>query len=245
MPSYTKQEAIDILNNHLNTIETLYTSPCVNWSGKTKDTNELYSEVIAHELLRNIKLFDNIKQVSRNNTYYREDHKIIKIDLDSNREEEIFAKRIAYLNLDDLGNILDYQIPMKDTRNDKGLGKIDLVSFNKKTKSLYLIELKYEKNPETLLRAVLEGYTYYKIVDKTKLINDFCNNHKFILNQAFNSVDPNEINVIPTVLVTPNCNPYKELEEVEVGLRPNLKALILALDVKNYTTELLTREIIL
>jgi hypothetical protein len=217
----------------------------VNWTSKTKDTKEFYSEVIAQELLKKLQLFDTITTVSRGSSYYRENHKDISIDLNSNRGEEIFAKRIAYLNLDNLGDILDYQIPLKDTRNDKGLGKIDLISFNKKLCSLFMIELKYENNHETLLRAVLEAYTYFKVVDKTKLKDDFFNNHKFILNKKSSTVDPKQVNVIPAVLLTPNCTPYKELKEVEDKKRPNLKALILALNVKSYTTKLFTHEIVL
>ena len=234
----TKQETIDELNIELSTIENLYKSKCVNWTSTTKDTDEYYSEIIANELLRNLKEFDKIPAVTRKNTYYRENHKKIEIDLESNRKEEIFAKRIAYLNLGELGDIKDYQIPLKDTRADKGLGKIDLISYNDENKILYLIELKYEDNKETLLRATLESYTYYKIVDKTKLINDCFNNYKFILNKVYNSIKPEEIKVKPAVLLVPKCNPYDELEDMELGERPKLKALSLALGIKFFTLEL-------
>lgn len=115
----------------------------------------------------NLKEFGKISIVTRSATYSRENHCNINIDLcKSNRNEEIFAKRITGLTLPELGLILDYQIPLKDTLADKGLGKIDLISFNENTKTLFLIELKYEGNDETLLRASLESYTYFKLVDK-------------------------------------------------------------------------------
>ena len=242
----TKFETKNELKKELLNIENLYKSKCVNWNGKTSDTDEFYTEIIANELLRNLKEFDKILTVTRTGTYCRENHCNIEIDIcNSNRDEENFAKRITGLTLDDLGLIIDFQIPLKDTIADKGLGKIDLISFNEETKSLYLIELKYEENKETLLRASLESYTYYKIVDKTKLINDCFNNQKFILNKLYNKIDPSEINVKPAVLVVPKCNAYDELEDVELGKRPKLKALALALDIKYFTMEFLTNESIL
>jgi hypothetical protein len=242
----TRKETIDELAKELANIKNLYKSKCVNWTGTTSDTKELYTEIVANELLREIKQFDNLPTKPRTETYCRENHCNIEIDIcNSNRDEENFAKRITGLRLDGLGLIKDFQIPLKDTRADKGLGKIDLISFNEKTKTLYLIELKYEGNKETLLRASLESFTYYKIVDKTKLINDCFNNQKFILNKVYNSIDPDEIKVKSAVLVVPNCKAYDELEEVELGERPKLKALILALDIKYFTFEFLTNESVL
>ena len=242
----TRIETINELKKELSNIENLYKSKCVNWTGTTKDTDELYSEVIANELLRELKEFDKISTLTRTETYCRENHCNIEIDIcNSNRDEENFAKRITGLTLNGLGLIIDFQIPLKDTRKDTGLGKIDLISYNKETKTLYLIELKYEGNKETLLRASLESYTYYKIVDKVKLINDCFNNQKFILNKISNHIELNEINVKSAVLVVPKCNDYDELEDVELGERPKLKALALALDISYFTVEFLTNESIL
>ncbi|MCO5252465.1 MAG: hypothetical protein M9949_13745 [Candidatus Kapabacteria bacterium] len=240
----TKLETINELEKELPFIKDLYKDNCVNWTGKTKDTDEFYTEIIANELLRNLKEFDKIPTVTRTESYYRENHCNIEIDIcESNRNEEIFAKRITGLKLEGLGLIKDYQIPLKDTLQNSGLGKIDLISFNDNTKTLYLIELKYEANKETLLKASLESFTYFKVVDKTKLINDYFNNQKFILNKVFNPVDPDTIKVKPAVLVVPGCKAYDELEEVEIGDRPKMKALALALDISYFTFEFYPREI--
>lgn len=238
MKRITRLETINELKKELSNIENLYKSKCVNWTGTAKDTGELYSEIIANELLQELKEFDKISTVTRTETYCKENHCNIEIDIcKSNRDEENFAKRITGLTLNSLGLIKDFQIPLKDTRADKGLGKIDLISFNEETKTLYLIELKYEGNKETLLRASLESYTYYKTVDKVKLINDYFNNQ--------NHIDPNEINVKSAVLVVPKCNAYDELKDVELGKRPKLKSLALALDIKYFTVEFFTNETIL
>ncbi|MBC8213021.1 MAG: hypothetical protein H8E71_00035 [Candidatus Marinimicrobia bacterium] len=235
----SRNETLAEFKKEFSIIENLYKAKCINWSGSTNDSDELYTEIISNEILRNLIEFDKIKTVTRSNTYCRENHKAIEIDLESNRKEEIFAKRIAYLDLGELGLIKDYQIPLKDTQADKGLGKIDLISFNSESKTLYLIELKYDGNKETLLRASLESYTYYKIINHKKLINDCLNNKQFILNKVFDSVNPDEINIKPAVLLTPNCNAFDEFYEMELGERPKLKSLSLALDINYFTLEIM------
>ena len=72
-----------------------------------------------------------------------------------------------------MGCIIDYQTPLKNVKDDKGLGKIDLLSKNERTKSIYILELKKEDSKETMLRCVLEAYTYRRIVSQNKLFEDF------------------------------------------------------------------------
>lgn len=215
----TKKEVLNALDSELINIENLYKSKCVNWKGTTKNTQELYSEIIANELLQKIDKYDNILRIKREKTYCRKNHKNRKTNK-TNRYEENFAKQITGLEFKGLGLIKDFQVPLKNKRDDR-VGKIDLISFNEKTKILYLIELKFGNNKETLLRAILESYTYFKIVDETKLIKD-CFSNKII---------QKEIRIKPAVLVVPNCNAYKELIEIGNGERSKLKELINKLGV--------------
>lgn len=73
---------------------------------------------------------------------------------------------------DVIGKIIDYQTPLKDIQTDKA-GKIDLLAYNENEKTLRILELKKLDSKETMLRCVLEAYTYLKIVDKAKLLKDF------------------------------------------------------------------------
>ena len=75
-------------------------------------------------------------------------------------------------SLNILGKVLDYQTPLKNERDDKA-GKIDIVSYNRDIKTVYLLELKKEDNEETMLRCVLEIFTYSKTLDKDKFLEDF------------------------------------------------------------------------
>lgn len=246
MSNYKKHETIVEIHNELKSIETVYKAKCINWTGLTSDSKERYSEIVSLEIIKNVKLFESISQVTRTNSYYTTNHKNIKVDpVYSNRDEENFAKRITGLKFDELGIMLDYQVPLKDTNNQAGLGKIDLISYNSDAKTFSLIELKYVDNKETLLRAILESYTYYKVVDKTKLINDFMNNHQFILNKIYNQTDPNAIKVQPAVLLVPGCQAYLDLNEMEMSQRPMLKALSIVLGVRIFTLEFLLNESVL
>ena len=223
--SHSRKNTINALNNELVKIQNLYKAQCINWTGRTNDSNELYTEVIAQELFKNVKEFDKFLQVTSTSSYCTETHSKIEIDLaKSNRGEENFAKRITGLKLKHLGLIKDFQIPLKDTLGDTGLGKIDLISCNEESKTIFLIELKYINNKETLLRALLESYSYYKIVDESKLKSDYKFSSKEIITK-------------PAVLLVPGCTAYDELKEMERSERPELKALSIALEVDIFTLE--------
>lgn len=131
--------------------------------------------------MNNIDLLYKIKKITRESTYKVNTHKGKHNNPTSNRKEEIIAMEIfrqGSLNI--LGKILDYQTPLKNEHKNKA-GKIDIVSYNKDIKTVYLLELKKEDSKEdekkdkkeTMLRCVLEIYTYFKTLDKDKFLEDF------------------------------------------------------------------------
>lgn len=228
---YSQQETIDVLNKGIaKDIAQLYNSECINWKGRTPD-GVYYSEIIAKELLSSLKEFNKIQRISRNSSYKTHNHSKIVIDFSkSNRLEDIFAKRLFGLEFKELGKILDYQIPIRGTIKDEGFKAFDLLSYNKADNSFYLIELKYLGNGETLLRAMLECYTYLNLIDHNKLINEYSD-----------EVALNGIRKIKPVLLLMGsdenpCNPYNEYYDLEN--RPFLKALSLVLGIKFVTCDL-------
>lgn len=169
---YIKDEIINKLEN-LKDISTLYKEDFINYRGDTIDTKEKYTEVIAEWLIKNFNLFDNIKKITRQSSYKVDTHDGKHNNQNSNRLEEIMAIEIFnQKSLNILGKVLDYQTPLKNERDDKA-GKIDIVSYNKDIKTVYLLELKKEDNEETMLRCVLEIFTYSKTLDKDKFLEDF------------------------------------------------------------------------
>ncbi|WP_462422958.1 hypothetical protein [Fusobacterium pseudoperiodonticum] len=179
MSTYSKDEIIKKLEVAESEMRKFYSQDFVNYRGKTSDKErDYYTEIIAKWLLDNIELFNDIKMISRENSYKVDSHDGKNKDNDSNREEEKIAMKLFDLSqnqgkvFDVIGKIIDYQTPLKDIQTDKA-GKIDLLAYNENEKTLRILELKRPDSKETILRCVLEAYTYLKVVDKDKLLKDF------------------------------------------------------------------------
>ena len=175
---YSKNEIIKIIEEAKSDMKNFYKKEFVNYSGETSDTKEYYTEIIAEWLLDNFYLFDTIKMISRESSYKVDSHNGIIKDENSNHEEEKIAMELfdysqnKGVTFDIIGKIIDYQTPLKNVQKDD-VGKIDLLAYNEKEKTLKILELKKPDSKETMLRCVLEAYTYLKIVDKDKLLKDF------------------------------------------------------------------------
>ena len=173
---YTRQEILSKCKELFSDIKTFYQADIINYRGKTSDTKEYYTEVIAEFVCNNIELFCNsIPKITRKASYKTASHKG-EYSSTSNRTEEIAAiKMFNQSNKDGyvydfIGKIIDYQIPLKSERKDMA-GKIDLLSYDGDI--LRILELKKPDSMETMLRCVLEGYTYKETFDHSKLLTDF------------------------------------------------------------------------
>ena len=153
-----------------------YKAPIVNYkgyvNGRTQKIKNRYSEVISSTLLSTslLKTWKELNPVRANHfdTDHTHSEKVVMEKLlDTNRKEEILAKLLFYQReVAGLGYIFDYQTPLKATKSDS-YGKIDLLGYNNADECYSVIELKYRPSgsEETLLRCVLEAYTYYKLLD--------------------------------------------------------------------------------
>ena len=187
---YKKSKVIEKLSQYFldKDCKNLYKDGCINYVGITSDTKENYTKVIVDYLVEHIAEFE--KQLSKvlvtRKTSYKTESHTGKSDFDFNkhpggerREEKIaHAMYCQYKDVPaEFGKILDYQIPLKNKKDDKGLGKIDLLSVKDGSKPglkiVYFLELKRDSSKETLLRCILEAYTYSKIINKDKLCDDF------------------------------------------------------------------------
>ena len=170
---YTRSEIIEKCKKAIGDVANFYKQDFINYRGKTEDTDEYYTEVIAEFVCENIDDFMKIPMITRKKSYRVETHSG-EFAESSNRLEEITAMKM-YLQskadeFDFIGKIIDYQTPLKNEKGDE-TGKIDLLST--KNNVLYILELKKEDSKETMLRCVLEGFTYMKTVDVKKLLSDF------------------------------------------------------------------------
>ena len=175
---YSKNEILEMIEKAKSDMKNFYRQSFVNYTGKTKDSKEYYTEIIAEWLLDHIDLFDDVKSVTRENSYKIESHDGKIKNQNSNRiEEKIAMKLFDYsqnkgTTFNIIGKIVDYQTPLKNVQTDDS-GKIDLLAYDKNTNTLKILELKKPDSKETMLKCLLEVYTYLKIVDKDKLLKDF------------------------------------------------------------------------
>ena len=226
---YSRKNIIDEVRLHVNKIDQLYKCRIINYLGKTADTNELFTEVIAKELLELdiVNRLDNIQEVEREKGYRVATHDGVITtghdEKDSKRKEERFAVQLFNLSKDGkvfnhIGKIVDYQIPLKNSNADIGLGKIDLISVL--NEHIYLIELKIKGNKETLLRCILEIATYYQVLSKSKFLTSYLN--------EFGT----EKSITKAILIVNDSVQYKEMVELRNGERNYLKRLIDALEMQ-------------
>jgi len=208
-------------------IALLYKKSFVNRRGTTTEIPRYYTEIVAEEVLewlRHNRLKDKIVTVGREEYVVpgRDRRKKEK----TNRQEEHSAKELySYcrggVEINGLGNIIDYQIPLKKTSQDEGVGKIDLVAYERKDNAVYLIEYKSHNNySDTLLRAVLEIATYYQQLSLENILKSYSN--------ELNGATENDIR--KAVLLDEGCRAYKEAKELS-SKRPKLSELIKKLKV--------------
>lgn len=215
---YTKAQILGKCSSALEDIKNFYKQDFANYGGKTTDTGEYFTEVVAEFVIEHIDEFRNkIPMITRKTTYKTDSHYPININENSNREEEIIAKKMALQSeskpFDFIGSIIDYQTPLKNIKFDEA-GKIDLLADD--GKRLIILELKKPTSTESALRCVLESYTYLKTADKTKLLKDFGKPESFGLAAA------------PFVFKL--SRQYNEFHEY----RPRLKRLTELLNIKPY-----------
>lgn len=171
---YTRREILQWCNEASVNIDTFYRRPFVNYKGKTSDTDEIYTEVVAGWCLENIDKFNAISMIRREASYNMNHDGMNGAENSTRHEEhvamELFRQSRDIGALEHIGRIIDYQTPLKNKRGDS-VGKIDLLAYD--GEALRMLELKDEDSEETMLRCVLEGHTYLKTIDQKKLIADF------------------------------------------------------------------------
>jgi hypothetical protein len=233
LPEYTGDQIIHMCEE-VKDIQFFYKEDFVKNRGPNPRSRkkEKYSEIIAKWIIDHIERFQQITPIHRGTSYYTKGHDG-KNQPDSHNEKNI-AKRIftqgSQEEIPGVGIILDYETPLKDTQSNKS-GDIDLLAFDKEKNILRILELKRPDNKESMLRCVLEAYSYSKLVDREKLIRDFNRDGNFNI--------PENTPIVACPLVfryTSNGKDgfqYQEMQEE----RPNLKKLMELLEVKPFVIE--------
>lgn len=174
--AYSREDIIEQVNAALGNPATLYTKKFIKYTESVGGVR--YTEIAASRIAEadSLTALSGIPTISRKKSYKTKTHAALaertKPD-NSRRDEEWIAKKDMYgKSFKRIGKVLDFQIPLKDTSDDS-VGKIDLLSYNQAENTAYILELKKPGSEETLLRCVLESYTYWQTVDREKLLRDF------------------------------------------------------------------------
>jgi hypothetical protein len=195
----TKKEIIDEIKDVAH--EKLYRNDLVASKAldpRTTDTGEFYYDVIAEFLVseymaNGYKILENIERIDKaDKTYYQESHKELTAEERNSiggkiRGEEWLARSLLGKTYNTglkgryIGTVIDYQVSLKGHQDD-GAGKIDLLTYY--SRIMYIIEFKREDNQESLLRAVLEAYTYYKQVDIERLKSEYSNKFEYVIDDV-------------------------------------------------------------
>lgn len=219
--SHTKRNIVELAENHM--FAYMYQMPWVNYSGKTKDTGEYFTEIVAKTLLKSDFTQQHIPAFIRNN-YRISSHQDQTISpAGSKRAEEIKAKGLVAIDFEVLGRILDFQIPLKGKQSDNA-GKVDLIAHNQKKGTVTLVELKYGNNKETLLRAGLEIWTYYHQLNKEAFLRSYGELKGLTAD-----------NIRKAVLFGSGTRAHKEA--LDIGNRPQLRKLLIKMGVTVFLLE--------
>lgn len=171
MAGYSKAEILAKADAAAKDMATFYAQPFINYRGKTNDTGEFYTEVIADWCLEHPDKLYSIPTITREKTYKTESHDGTTDSSTSNRTEERIAMAMFRQGeLPIVGKVIDYQTPLKSKLSDHA-GKIDVLAYDGNV--IRILELKEPASTETMLRCVVEGFTYWKTVDKEKLAENF------------------------------------------------------------------------
>ena len=169
--AYTEHQIQQMMEKVVASPSLFYKQSCINYRGTASDTGRYFTEVISEWLLEHLEILYEIRTITRASSYRVTGHDGVPEHSESNREEELIAMSMKRQGLMPLvGEILDYQVPLKNKSTDKA-GKIDLLAYD--GHMLRILELKEPDSKETMLRCVLEGYTYLKTVNTAKLLSDF------------------------------------------------------------------------
>lgn len=168
--AYSQADILADIEKAAAHMEVFYQKPFINYRGKTSNTGEYFTEIISRWLVEHPQKLHEIPEIMRKESYKTNSHDGIPPSSNSMREEELVAMALYRQNqLPGLGEVIDYQTPLKNERDDSA-GKIDVLSYDGHT--LRVLELKKKDSTETMLRCVLEGYTYMQTAYLPKLLHD-------------------------------------------------------------------------
>lgn len=200
---------------------TLYAHDFVKSRNITVDTKKRYSEIVCDFLLGHM---DELRSETAFTVINRKNYDCRRLHCgeltvtqrkNASRKEEHTAIQMKSRTFPFLGEVIDYQVPLKAVRGDRA-GKIDLIAVD--GTCVRLVELKRTSSREPLLRCILEIYTYYRIL-----------NHE-IFRRSYGLMGAI---IVPTIMVGRGCNQIQELFDDTANYRKLMQQL--GVEILDYT----------
>ena len=179
-----------------------------------------------------LEKFKGIKLGQREDKPYLLNHSKCKYNKYSTREKDTCRKMVLKREKlempeirKELGEPFDFQVPLKNKQKEK-YGEIDLLTYRKEEKCIYMVEAKSVRSTETALRAILEIATYYSLLGKEgrkKIKKEFNENKKRYNLEKY----PDAEEIKKAVLFFEGTTPAKDIKNIS-----EVKTLAKELDIK-------------
>jgi hypothetical protein len=182
---YREEEIITLIKESLSYKDEqmpVYRLPCLNYRGNAVGSSpkKKYTEIIAMYLCENKSALDDSIRLHKPKprVCYNVGHDGIYNGKNKKRSEKIIAYDLFNRSQKDchifahIGKIIDYETPVSSAEDDNS-GEIDLLSWDEHSGEMLILELKRPDTPESLLRCILEAYTYRKSVCCDTLAKSF------------------------------------------------------------------------
>lgn len=202
-------------------INSFYTNSFLQYTSNLIGEDVLAVDFIAELIYSSINSFRNIGGVIRKKPFYTGTHNGTTKGGEGENEKKVAIALYNSKNTNwkSFGKIIDYEVPLKELRKSK-FGKIDIIAI--KNDTIKLIELKIRE--ETLLRAIIEIYTYYSLLKNTNSCERFIEDYKKcgVLDKG------KDYKFQPIILADENSLCGKQIKEIANGGKqwPNLHKLI-------------------
>lgn len=196
------------------------------WSSVSKDwysvyqwpslSTPIYSEQVAAFILDDYQRMRlNVKGLRQSN-YKISSHRGqcgLQTDISQFTEKRFVRAMYSLHETDLLGKILDYEVPLKACQSAQH-GDIDLLSLNAST--LFIIEFKQHHSKESILKGMLQAYTYTCLVQAMK--GSFCRSFSLA----------GSVVLVPTILTFDTGESGRQLNDL--AKYPNTRALLCCLN---------------
>lgn len=161
-----------------------------------------YLEWIAEWTVASFPQIQLIIDGLRDRSFKAENHRgqiDLQTEIEQLTEKRLVRAMFNSTHLPPLGTVVDYEVPLKDTKKAKH-GNIDLLSELPET--ALCVEAKEPNSQESILKAVLEAYVYTSLVSTKKQL--------FLKSFELN---PN-LQLTPAILTFANAQSGRQLKEI-------------------------------